>query len=281
MGQNLSYPDPRILSAVKSQIDSTKILVVSKTGCGACKRAKQLLNQLAESTGVAPSVFEIDSYGLLCTNAIIKHLSAQTGVKTVPQIWINGSFVGGNDAIQQLHREGRLLSLIRKSTNMSQTLQNSFSTTTSLRIAPIKANVIPLPFLDNFPIQINPMNKYKSNRLSIDNGSSSFSSSVSATSAMSYQDNTMSNFISPVSTTYANDDYKQLEPAIMKPSSSNFFNVPSLKSSTPQHFTSSTDELETNWLPISKKTVVNNVPSLGAANNRLFTDEEILAVSWV
>jgi len=116
MGQSLKcmtgYLDPRIVAFVESKIRFTKILVVSKTSCKACSEAKQLLRTLSSRTGINPTVFEIDKYENECRSSIIKYLSEQTGISTVPQIFINGRFVGGNDTIQRLHQERRLVSLI-------------------------------------------------------------------------------------------------------------------------------------------------------------------------
>jgi len=278
MGQSMSYPDPRILSAVKSQIDSTPILVVSKSGCNACKKAKQLLNQLAVTSGVAPSVFEIDSYGLLCMKAIMKHLSAKTGVKTVPQIWINGRFVGGNDDIQQLHRGGQLLSLMRRKTMGSQTLQGSIGQNIStLRITPFKADVIPFPFNDSFPLFTNQRNQSTISGVSTGNGSRSFSnSSFHNASDISFHDR---NLVSAVSKAYNNDDYKQ-EPTVMvtDQSSSGFY--PNLKSSIPRNRTSSAMEMKFNQFPRTKQSVFSNV-SFRGNDVDLLADEEMLATSWV
>jgi len=279
MGQNFSYPDPRILSAVKSQIDSTKILVVSKTGCRACTNAKQLLNQLATRTGFLPSIFEIDSYGLLCKNAIMKHLSEQTGVKTVPQIWINGSFVGGNDTIQQLHRQGRLLSLIQKTKKsqtvedcISQTMKDYIGTNSFLRISTFKADVIPMPFIDNLPIQINRnqfTSKYRNRGAVIYDP---FPPSIyENTSAMSYQHNSSSDLIAPISKPYTIDDNKE----------SAF--IMTEQTSPPQNIASSqATELNVNWLPTSNEAIVNDMPCIGCRNiPDWVTDEEVIAASWV
>jgi len=268
MGQDISYPDPRILSAVKSQIDSTPILVVSKSGCNACIKAKQLLNQLAVTSGVAPSIFEIDSYGLRHKKAIMKHLSARTGVKTVPQIWINGRFVGGNDDIQQLHRAGQLSSLMRRNTMGSQTVQDSFGQTTStLRITPFKADVIPFPFAQHFPHQIN-----KRNQSTITNRST-WNRSRSSAKYSSFEDR---DYISSVPKTYMNDDYKQ-EPVITgkEQSSSGFY-----QSSRRRHSMSSVMEVNFNRLRSTNQSFVSNAP-INGKNVDLITDGEILAASWV
>jgi len=101
-----------IITHLEDQIAKSSILVVSKRRCGACKKAKKLLNKLALQIGVVPVVFDLDKYPKQQIQKIIEHLSLSTGIKTVPQIWIKGTFIGGNDDIQQIHKEGRLVSLI-------------------------------------------------------------------------------------------------------------------------------------------------------------------------
>jgi len=141
--------DSNTLSFIESQINTSTIFVVSKTSCKACSKAKKLLNQLVIKTWSPPCVFEVDSLGRKGKKALIKYLSSKTGIKTVPQIWINGCFVGGNDDIQQLHREGLLVSLIKSKSksNLSNT-GNSFPTrspspsgTFSVRSAPTPIRV--------------------------------------------------------------------------------------------------------------------------------------------
>jgi len=104
--------DSRIIPHVESRIAKSKIFVVSKTRCPACIQAKDLFNKQALKTGVVPMFFNLDQFSKQEVKMIVKHLSARTGIKTVPQIWINGRFIGGNDDIQRINREGRLISLI-------------------------------------------------------------------------------------------------------------------------------------------------------------------------
>jgi len=105
------------IDTLKAQIEyfinSKSIFVLSKVKCSACVKAKALLNKLSFRTGVKPSILDLDNYPKLFVRAIISWLSAtKTGIRTVPQIFINGQFVGGNDDVQKLHTSGRLLSLI-------------------------------------------------------------------------------------------------------------------------------------------------------------------------
>lgn len=110
---DISNIDPSVLSFVETQILAETIFMVSKTKCKACKKAKKLLSQLAVKTGIFPSVFEVDVLDRKSKMALMKFLLTKTGVSTVPQIWINGRFVGGNDDIQQHHRNRHLVPLIK------------------------------------------------------------------------------------------------------------------------------------------------------------------------
>jgi len=91
----------------------SRIFLLSRKGdAELAKKAKTLLNKLAVRICVVPVVFDLDKYSKQQIQKIIKHLSVSTGIKTVPQIWIKGTFIGGNDDIQRIHQEGRLVSLI-------------------------------------------------------------------------------------------------------------------------------------------------------------------------
>jgi len=146
--------DPMIVSFVEYRIRSAKILVVSKTSCTACTQAKELLRSLVSRTGISPTIIEVDQYKLQCTKGVINYLAAQTGIRTVPQIYINGRFVGGNDAVQRLHLEGRLVPLILQSTKASTSITSAnkasgyghwstTTTTTPLRVSTFQTDLAP------------------------------------------------------------------------------------------------------------------------------------------
>jgi glutaredoxin 3 len=111
--------DPQTISQIKFKIETCKIFLISKIKCRACKQAKALLNMVCSETGNIPSFFEVDHYPEQCRNVIMKYLSTETGVTTVPQIWINGRFIGGNDDVQRLHQEGRLVPLLGRGSRRS------------------------------------------------------------------------------------------------------------------------------------------------------------------
>ena len=72
--------------------------------CAFCDRAKALLNR----KGV--SFKEID----LASDAskMEEMIKRTNGMKTVPQIFIGGQHIGGNDKLQVLENEGKLNSLL-------------------------------------------------------------------------------------------------------------------------------------------------------------------------
>jgi len=126
---NVPELDSRIKSDIESTIRSSKIFILSKKKCGACVQAKALLNKLASKKGFTPEVFDLDNYPTRMVLAIVKWLSAKTRIKTVPQIWIHGKFVGGNDDVQRLYLEGRLVSMIAKKATRGKVLEGrSFRT---------------------------------------------------------------------------------------------------------------------------------------------------------
>jgi len=173
MGQNfgnISTMDPQMNSLLQSKIASTKIFVISKTNCKACIKAKALLNTIVSGTEVIPSFFDVDNYPSQHSKVIMKYISTQTGVKTVPQIWINGKFIGGNDDIQRLHREGQLIFLIgMRSTRPRATTVTSFSNNYNepmLRITPIKTQVYPQLSFGALPVNKTQNFRKKSKRTS-------------------------------------------------------------------------------------------------------------------
>jgi glutaredoxin 3 len=78
----------------------TKILLYTTPYCGYCRAAKRLL------TSKGLDFTEIDvSEDLGLREEMI---SRANGVRTVPQIFIHGRYVGGYDELAQLEREAKL-----------------------------------------------------------------------------------------------------------------------------------------------------------------------------
>lgn len=120
---------------VKHLATSGAIVVFSKTWCGYCSAVKRLLASVAPN--VQMITIELDDrrthtfllpFFFMATVPLTRRsrvlfftadgaqlqaeLSAMTGVRTVPQVFIHGKFVGGCDDTQKLHSQGKLEPLI-------------------------------------------------------------------------------------------------------------------------------------------------------------------------
>ncbi|XP_065051321.1 glutaredoxin-2, mitochondrial-like [Rhopilema esculentum] len=93
--------------SVEGAILSNCVVMFSTTTCKFCEKAKLSLANL----GVRYKVIELD---LLGKNSFIysKELSLKTGVRTVPQIFVNGQFVGGYSEMEQLKEAGKLIEMV-------------------------------------------------------------------------------------------------------------------------------------------------------------------------
>ena len=102
------------MSSVKSKIDNLikekKVVVISKSYCPYCKKAKQVLaryNIPKESI----EIWEIDS-DPNC-DEIQNYMKALTGARSVPRVFIGGKCIGGGDETQALHNKGQLEPLLK------------------------------------------------------------------------------------------------------------------------------------------------------------------------
>lgn len=87
---------------VKKTIESSPVVVFSKTQCPYCVQAKGIL----QGMGVEMKVMELDhmEQGSLIQDILEKMTSA----RTVPRVFINGQCIGGCSELQQLHQSGKL-----------------------------------------------------------------------------------------------------------------------------------------------------------------------------
>jgi glutaredoxin 3 len=77
--------------------------VFSKSYCPFCDRTKALFTDL----GVEIKVYELDQIG--DDGPTLQHALLQmTGQKSVPNVFVKGEHIGGNDDLQKAAREGKL-----------------------------------------------------------------------------------------------------------------------------------------------------------------------------
>lgn len=82
----------------------TKIKIYSKTSCPACVMAKDILNK----KGAAYEEIILDN-----KPEEIQELISRTGMKTVPQIFINEEFIGGCSDLMDLDKQKKLDPLLK------------------------------------------------------------------------------------------------------------------------------------------------------------------------
>ena len=87
---------------IQKEINETPVLLYAKSTCGFCRRSRKLL----KIANVSPRVFELDKMDE--GPEIQKILTVQTGLSTVPNIFIWGEFIGGADALLKLYSNGIL-----------------------------------------------------------------------------------------------------------------------------------------------------------------------------
>lgn len=92
-----------IQAMIQSEIDSSKVVVFSKSYCPYCLATKKLFKDM----GVKDvKVIELDQRG--DGDAIQSALLQMTGQRTVPNTFVNGQHLGGNDKAQAAAKSGEL-----------------------------------------------------------------------------------------------------------------------------------------------------------------------------
>ncbi|SCV72028.1 BQ2448_4722 [Microbotryum intermedium] len=99
-----------VKQTVDKHIKDSHVVVFSKSYCPYCKATKQLLNDLdAKAT-----VFELDQMEEGKRADWQAYLGEKTGQRTVPSVWIDGDFIGGNSDVQSAHTSGKLQKLLKQ-----------------------------------------------------------------------------------------------------------------------------------------------------------------------
>ena len=102
------------MSLITRYVHPEEICIFSKTTCGYCSRAKQLLNNDYYYTPV--KTIEIDKIpeGM----SIARELTFETGSTTVPNIFVYGKHIGGYTELKKLHDTGELQRIIQNKANI-------------------------------------------------------------------------------------------------------------------------------------------------------------------
>jgi glutaredoxin 3 len=91
---------------VKTEIGSSDVVVFSKTYCPYCTATKNLMKELK----IKAKVIELDEVNNGA--AIQDSLRDLTGQRTVPNVFIKGEHLGGNDVTQAAAKSGKLQKML-------------------------------------------------------------------------------------------------------------------------------------------------------------------------
>ncbi|XP_054432555.1 glutaredoxin 2 [Pteronotus mesoamericanus] len=108
MSSSLGKPGATPMSQIQETVSNNCVVIFSKTSCSYCTMAKKLFQDM----NVNCKVVELDmlEYGSQFQDALYK----MTGERTVPRIFVNGTFIGGATDTHRLHQEGKLLPLVHQ-----------------------------------------------------------------------------------------------------------------------------------------------------------------------
>jgi len=94
---------------IKQTVEAHEVVIFSKTYCPFCTKAKALFAEKAKDYDV--KTIELDQQG--DGAALQEALLELTGQRTVPNVFVKGHHVGGNDASQAAARNGELQKLLQ------------------------------------------------------------------------------------------------------------------------------------------------------------------------
>eukprot|EP00934_Nitzschia_sp_Nitz4_P006629 Nitzschia sp. Nitz4//scaffold3_size479765//368588//369045//NITZ4_000154-RA/size479765-augustus-gene-1.580-mRNA-1//1//CDS//3329550920//6619//frame0 len=96
-----------IPSFVASTIADNKIALFTKTYCPHCAATKDLFEMLEEPAAIVELDIRDDG------SDIQDYLQSMTGQRSVPNVFVKGQHIGGNDDTQEAFREGKLQELLK------------------------------------------------------------------------------------------------------------------------------------------------------------------------
>jgi monothiol glutaredoxin len=102
----------KIHEEIKNDIDNHKVILFMKGSklmplCGFSAQVVEVLNQLG---------IPFETRDVLQNDEVRQGIKEFSNWPTLPQLYIDGKFIGGCDIVLQLHKEGKLKSLLKKST---------------------------------------------------------------------------------------------------------------------------------------------------------------------
>jgi len=102
----LSSSSSDLEATIKTTISESKVVVFSKSWCPFCQQTKALFTELK----VPFEAVELDK--MAEGDALQMALLEFSGQRTVPNVFINGEHLGGNDDTQRAFRSGKLQEML-------------------------------------------------------------------------------------------------------------------------------------------------------------------------
>ncbi|CAH8574294.1 unnamed protein product [Dicrocoelium dendriticum] len=90
-------------------IDSAAVIIFSKSRCPFCHRVKEIFKE----NNIKHATIELDQRE--DGSKIIEALSLKSGIRTVPQVFVRGAFIGDSNRISKLKEEGKLRDVVKQS----------------------------------------------------------------------------------------------------------------------------------------------------------------------
>mmetsp|Transcript_21664 Transcript_21664/g.20813 ORF Transcript_21664/g.20813 Transcript_21664/m.20813 type:complete len:114 (-) Transcript_21664:372-713(-) len=101
---------PETMESIKSTVENNSVVIYSKTYCPYCTTTKNMFGK--EFPNVKPVLIELDK--ISGGSAIQAALLEFSGQRTVPNVFVNGTHLGGNDDTQAAFRSGELSKMLSK-----------------------------------------------------------------------------------------------------------------------------------------------------------------------
>uniref|UniRef100_A0A7S0QRJ5 Glutaredoxin domain-containing protein n=1 Tax=Pyramimonas obovata TaxID=1411642 RepID=A0A7S0QRJ5_9CHLO len=93
-------------ATIQTNNTTNPVMVYSKSYCPFCDKTKKLFG----SMGVTPKVIELDK--IADGDKMQATLAKLTGQRTVPNVFVGGKHLGGNDDTHSKHRTGELTKML-------------------------------------------------------------------------------------------------------------------------------------------------------------------------
>ncbi|XP_045156475.2 uncharacterized protein LOC123522981 [Mercenaria mercenaria] len=101
---------------IKAKIADKKVMIFSKPHCPFCLMAKEVLEKyVGKGQIIEPEDYEVweinkdSNYSQLW-----EELTNMTGSRTVPRVFVNGTFIGGGTETRDLDSSGQLVEMLKK-----------------------------------------------------------------------------------------------------------------------------------------------------------------------